>query len=102
MKSKSGRSRLFLAALIALMFAPVVEAQPAAANSALVTPATVDVAPGEHRLTIEEPGYETVERPITAKYGRAVIVDAPLSRSSRAAGSEPATRGAATLPSKSM
>jgi PEGA domain len=62
-----------------------------------VTPATVDVAPGDHRLTLEEPGYETVERPITAKYGRAVIVDARLSKSSRAAGTiEPATQGGAT------
>jgi hypothetical protein len=47
-----------------------------------MTPATVDVPPGDHRLTIEEPGYEPVERSITAKYGRAIIVDARLTKSS--------------------
>jgi hypothetical protein len=49
-----------------------------------VTPATIDVPPGEHKVTVEQAGYEPSERSITAKYGRAVIVDAPLERSSSA------------------
>jgi len=44
MKSKSWRSRQFLAALIALLLTPVVEAQPAAASSALTAPAKVEPA----------------------------------------------------------
>jgi hypothetical protein len=62
-----------------------------------VTPATIDVPPGDHKLTIEEAGYEPVERSITAKFGRAVIVDARLSRGSGAT-SAAAPSAAGTAP----
>jgi hypothetical protein len=48
-----------------------------------ITPATIDVSAGDHKVTLEAPGYEPEERSITAKFGRAIIVDARLSRSSR-------------------
>ena len=49
-----------------------------------VTPATIDVAPGDHKVTIELAGHDPVERSITARYGRAVIVDARLSKNDSA------------------
>ena len=52
-----------------------------------VTPASMDVAPGDHKLTSELAGYEPVERSITAKFGRAVIVDAKLSKNESLLGS---------------
>jgi hypothetical protein len=56
-----------------------------------VTPATIDVAPGDHKVTIELAGHDPVERSVTAKFGRAVIVDAKLSKNDGApsAGSAP-------------
>jgi hypothetical protein len=55
-----------------------------------ITPATIDVAAGEHKITVESPGYEPEERSITARFGRAIIVDdVRLSRSSRAGASTP-------------
>ena len=47
-----------------------------------ITPATVNVPPGDHRVTIEAAGYDAVERSVTAKFGRAVIVNVRLSRGS--------------------
>jgi PEGA domain len=56
-----------------------------------VTPATIDVPPGDHKLTIELAGYDPSERSITAKFGRAVIVDVRLSKNDSApAGVAPA------------
>jgi hypothetical protein len=49
-----------------------------------VTPATIDLPPGDHKVTIELAGYDPVERSVTAKYGRAVIVDAKLSKNDSA------------------
>ena len=45
------------------------------------TPATIDVAPGDHKVTVQLAGYEPLEQSITAKFGRAVIVDARLTKS---------------------
>jgi hypothetical protein len=45
-----------------------------------VTPATMDVAPGDHVVTIEQSGYDSYSRSITAKFGRAIILDAHLSK----------------------
>jgi hypothetical protein len=64
-----------------------------------VTPATIDVAPGDHKLTIEEAGYESVERSITAKFGRALIVDAHLSKGYSAPTSSVSTAAQAAPPS---
>jgi hypothetical protein len=50
-----------------------------------VTPATIDVPPGDHKVAIELGGYERIERGVTAKYGRALIVDARLSKDESAA-----------------
>ena len=49
-----------------------------------VTPATLDIPPGEHKVTIEQAGYDSYERPVTAKYGRAIILEARLSKNDRA------------------
>jgi hypothetical protein len=49
-----------------------------------LTPATVDVSAGDHKVTVEASGYEPEERSVTARYGRAIIVDVRLSRSSHA------------------
>jgi hypothetical protein len=49
-----------------------------------VTPATIDIAPGDHKVTIELAGHDPVDRSITAKFGRAVIVDARLSKNDSA------------------
>ncbi len=46
-----------------------------------VTPATIDIPPGDHEITIELAGYEPLNRAVTAKLGRAVIVDARLTKS---------------------
>jgi hypothetical protein len=79
-----------------------VESSPAGATVYLegrrwagVTPATIDIAPGDHKLTIEAAGHDAVERSITAKYGRAVIVDVHLAKNDSAPGGTLATdRGA--------
>jgi len=64
-----------------------------------VTPATIDVPPGEHRVTIEEAGYDPVERSVEARWGRAVIVDVKLSRNEgAAAGPSAAARPAEATP----
>jgi hypothetical protein len=60
-----------------------------------VTPATIDVAPGEHKVTIEARGYEPYDKSVEAKWGHGIIVDATLSRS----GAEPAP-AAASPPEK--
>jgi hypothetical protein len=61
-----------------------------------VTPASIDIAPGDHKITVEAAGYYPVERSITAKFGRAVIVDARLSKNDRAPSNPaPAERAAA-------
>jgi hypothetical protein len=44
------------------------------------TPLSLDVAPGNHSVAVEHPGYEPYTRSIDASYGRAIIVDAQLSR----------------------
>ncbi len=49
-----------------------------------VTPATIDLAPGDHAVTIELAGYDPIQRSVTAKFGRAVIVDARLEKNDRA------------------
>ena len=49
-----------------------------------VTPATIDIPPGDHKVTIELAGHDPLDRSITAKFGRAVIVDARLSRNDSA------------------
>lgn len=45
-----------------------------------LTPATIDVAPGEHKVVVELAGYEPLERTVTAKLGRAVIVEGSLAK----------------------
>ncbi len=42
------------------------------------TPATISVAPGSHKVSIERAGYEPYEKSVDAKYGRSIIVDAQL------------------------
>ena len=44
------------------------------------TPLSVDVAPGDHAISIEHPGYEPYTKEVDAAYGRAIIVDAQLSK----------------------
>jgi hypothetical protein len=51
-----------------------------------VTPATIDVPPGEHEVTVELAGHDPIQRTVTAKLGRAVIVDARLSKNASAFG----------------
>jgi hypothetical protein len=51
-----------------------------------VTPATLDVPPGSHTVTVEHPGYEPYEKSVEAKFGRAVLVDAQLARGSGSSG----------------
>jgi hypothetical protein len=46
-----------------------------------VTPATIDLPPGSHTVYVERPGYESYDKSVDAKYGRALLVDAQLSRS---------------------
>jgi hypothetical protein len=45
-----------------------------------VTPASMDVAPGSHTVTIEHAGFEPTEKSVEAKYGRAIIVDVSLDK----------------------
>jgi hypothetical protein len=47
-----------------------------------VTPATLDVPPGSHTITLEHPGYEPYEKSVEARFGRGLLVDAQLSRNS--------------------
>lgn len=49
-----------------------------------VTPASIDIPPGEHKVTIELAGHDPYEKDIEAKYGRAVIVEARLSKNDSA------------------
>lgn len=49
-----------------------------------VTPASIDIPPGEHKVTLELAGHDPYEKDVEAKYGRAVIVEARLSRNSSA------------------
>jgi hypothetical protein len=52
-----------------------------------VTPATIDLPPGSHTVYVEKPGYEPYDKSVDAKYGRALLVDTQLSRSSGGGGS---------------
>jgi hypothetical protein len=49
-----------------------------------ITPATIDIPPGDHKVTIELAGHDPLDRSVTAKFGRAVIVDARLSKNDSA------------------
>jgi hypothetical protein len=44
------------------------------------TPLSLEVGPGAHTVTIEHAGYEPHTKRVEASYGRAVIVDAQLTR----------------------
>jgi hypothetical protein len=64
-----------------------------------VTPATLDVPPGSHTVTVERPGYEPYEKSVEAKFGRALLVDAVLARgssSNAAVAAQPAPEPAAS------
>jgi hypothetical protein len=52
-----------------------------------VTPATLDVPPGSHTVTVEHPGYEAYEKSIEVKFGRAALVDAHLAPVARGSSS---------------
>lgn len=49
------------------------------------TPASTTVEPGPHTVTLTLPSYATYNRDIDAKYGRAIIFDAPLAKDRRPA-----------------
>lgn len=47
------------------------------------TPTSTTVEPGNHSVTITLPGYSSYTRDVDARYGRAIIFDAPLSKDRR-------------------
>jgi len=66
-----------------------VESTPSGANVVIdgrrnapagTTPATLELAPGSHTVSIEHAGYEPYEKSVDARYGRSIIVDAQLAR----------------------
>jgi PEGA domain len=44
------------------------------------TPFSVQLAPGSHKIEIEQTGYKPYTKEVEAKYGRAIIVDAQLEK----------------------
>lgn len=49
------------------------------------TPTSTTVEPGSHDVTLTLSGYATYHRDVDARYGRAIIIDAPLSKDRRPA-----------------
>jgi hypothetical protein len=47
------------------------------------TPISVEVAPGAHAIAIRREGYVTENRPLEARFGRAVIVSLDLARAEK-------------------
>jgi len=47
------------------------------------TPLTIDIAAGSHSIAVHHDGYATETRPVTARFGRAIIVSLDLAKANR-------------------